>query len=49
VLPPHSTGPPLHTHDFDNAFYMLEGELSFQVDDALITKGAAERPSPRAA
>ena len=38
VVPPHSAGPPLHTHDFDEAFYMLEGgELIFQVDDALTT------------
>jgi quercetin dioxygenase-like cupin family protein len=40
VVPPHSAGPPLHTHDFDEAFYMLEGELIFQVEDALVTKGA---------
>jgi quercetin dioxygenase-like cupin family protein len=25
-----SGGPPLHMHDFDEAFYMLEGELVFQ-------------------
>jgi quercetin dioxygenase-like cupin family protein len=42
VVPPHSAGPPLHTHDFDEAFYVLEGELIFQVDDALVTKGAGE-------
>jgi quercetin dioxygenase-like cupin family protein len=42
VVPPHSAGPPLHTHDFDEAFYMLDGELIFQVDEALITKGAGE-------
>ena len=34
VVPPHSAGPPLHTHDFDEAFCVLEGELIFQVDDA---------------
>jgi len=38
VVPARSAGPPLHTHDFDEAFYMLEGELIFQVEDALITK-----------
>jgi quercetin dioxygenase-like cupin family protein len=43
VVPPHSAGPPLHTHDFDEAFYLLEGELLFQVGDALVTKGAGER------
>ena len=37
-----SAGPPLHKHDFDEAFYMLEGELIFQVEDALITKRAGE-------
>ena len=41
-VPPHSAGPPLHTHDFDEAFYMLEGELIFQVADTLATKGAGE-------
>ena len=42
MVPPRNAGPPLHTHDFDEAFYMLEGELIFQVDDALVTKGAGE-------
>jgi quercetin dioxygenase-like cupin family protein len=42
VVPPDSAGPPLHTHDFDEAFYMLEGEMIFQVEDALVTKGAGE-------
>ena len=41
-VPPHTAGPPLHTHDFDEAFYMLEGELIFQVKDDLSTKGAGE-------
>jgi quercetin dioxygenase-like cupin family protein len=42
VVPPHSPGPPLHTHDFDEAFYMLDGELIFQVDGALVTNGPGE-------
>src|ERR671930_753265 len=42
VVPAHSAGPPLHTHDFDEASYMLDGELIFQVGDALVTKGAGE-------
>jgi quercetin dioxygenase-like cupin family protein len=42
TVPPHTAGPPLHTHDFDEAFYMLDGELLFQVEDALVTKGAGE-------
>ena len=42
VVPAHGGGPPLHTHEFDEAFYMLEGELIFQVGDALVTKGPNE-------
>jgi quercetin dioxygenase-like cupin family protein len=42
VVPAQSAGPPLHTHDFDEAFYMLEGELIFQVEETLGTKGAGE-------
>jgi len=42
VVPPHRGGPPLHTHDFDEAFYMLAGELLFQVEDAQLTKAAGE-------
>ena len=42
VVPAHTAGPPLHTHDFDEAFYMLEGELIFQVEDELTTKRAGE-------
>ena len=42
VVPPHSAGPPLHRHDFDEAFYLFEGQLIFQVGDVLVTKGAGE-------
>ena len=42
VVPPQTAGPPLHTHDFDEAFYLLDGELIFQVEEALVTKGAGE-------
>jgi quercetin dioxygenase-like cupin family protein len=41
VVPP-GAGPPLHTHDFDETFYLLEGELTFQIEEALVTKGAGE-------
>ena len=41
-VPPHSAGPPLHTHDFDEAFYMLEGELLFQVEDDVLAQGPGE-------
>jgi quercetin dioxygenase-like cupin family protein len=42
VLAPRFAGPHLHTHDFDEAFYVLDGELVFQVEDERITKGAGE-------
>jgi quercetin dioxygenase-like cupin family protein len=42
VVPARTAGPPLHTHDFDEVFYMLEGELIFQVEDELTTKRAGE-------
>ena len=42
VVPAQHAGPPLHTHEFDEAFYVLEGELIFQVEDELITKRAGE-------
>ena len=32
VVPSNSAGPPLHTHDFDETFYLLEGEILFHVD-----------------
>jgi quercetin dioxygenase-like cupin family protein len=41
VVPP-GAGPPLHTHDFDETFYLLEGELTFQIDEAIAAKGAGE-------
>jgi quercetin dioxygenase-like cupin family protein/catechol 2,3-dioxygenase-like lactoylglutathione lyase family enzyme len=42
IAVPPGSGPPLHTHDFDEAFYMLEGELVFQVADVLVTRRAGE-------
>src|SRR3954447_6629684 len=32
-------GPPLHHHAFDEAFYVLEGELTFQLGDELAIAG----------
>jgi mannose-6-phosphate isomerase-like protein (cupin superfamily) len=32
-------GPPLHHHDFDEAFYVLQGELTFQLGEELTTAG----------
>jgi quercetin dioxygenase-like cupin family protein len=40
--PAPGTGPPLHHHDFDEAFYVLEGELTFQLRDELRTVGPGE-------
>src|SRR3954452_7523368 len=40
TVPAHWPGPFLHKHDFDEAFSVLEGELTFQVEDAVITKRA---------
>jgi quercetin dioxygenase-like cupin family protein len=34
--------PPLHRHDFDEAFCVLEGELTFQLGDDVVTRGAGE-------
>jgi quercetin dioxygenase-like cupin family protein len=42
MVPSNSAGPPLHTHDFDETFYLLEGELIFRVGELLVTKGAGE-------
>jgi quercetin dioxygenase-like cupin family protein len=43
TVPAHWPGPFLHKHDFDEAFYVLEGELTFQVEDAVVTKRAGGR------
>jgi quercetin dioxygenase-like cupin family protein len=34
--------PPLHRHDFDETFYVLEGELTFQLGDDLLTRRTGE-------
>jgi mannose-6-phosphate isomerase-like protein (cupin superfamily) len=33
TVPAGWPGPPLHHHDFDETFYVLEGELTIQLDD----------------
>ena len=35
-------GPHLHKHDFDEGFYVLEGELTFQLKDEVVTKRAGD-------
>jgi quercetin dioxygenase-like cupin family protein len=42
AMPARTAGPALHKHDFDEAFYVLEGELTFLLDGALTTVGAGE-------
>jgi quercetin dioxygenase-like cupin family protein len=32
AVPAHWEGPPLHHHDFDEGFYVLEGEITFEVN-----------------
>jgi quercetin dioxygenase-like cupin family protein len=39
---PSFAGPPLHHHDFDEAFYVLEGVLTFQLGDQLRAAGPGE-------
>jgi quercetin dioxygenase-like cupin family protein len=41
-MPAGAKGPPLHTHDFDEAFYVLEGQLTVRVADELVTVGAGQ-------
>ena len=42
VMPTGAAGPPLHVHDFDEAFFVVEGELTFQLGDRLISARAGE-------
>jgi quercetin dioxygenase-like cupin family protein len=42
TAPAPGAGPPLHEHDFDEAFYVIEGTLTFQVDDELLEVRAGE-------
>jgi quercetin dioxygenase-like cupin family protein len=41
-VPPRWDGPPLHHHDFDEAFYVLEGELTFQLGEQVRAAGPGE-------
>jgi quercetin dioxygenase-like cupin family protein len=42
TVPAGSAGPPLHRHDFDEAFYLLDGELVFRVGDSLLARSAGQ-------
>ena len=39
TVPARWDGPPLHHHAFDDTFYVLDGELTFQLGDELFTAG----------
>jgi quercetin dioxygenase-like cupin family protein len=39
---PEFAGPPLHHHDFDEAFYVLDGVLTFQLGDELRAAGPGD-------
>jgi quercetin dioxygenase-like cupin family protein len=41
-VPADVRGPFLHVHEFAEAFYISEGELTFQLDDELVTVRAGE-------
>jgi mannose-6-phosphate isomerase-like protein (cupin superfamily) len=38
LVPAGWGGPPLHHHDFDETFYVLEGELTFQLGEEIFTR-----------
>jgi quercetin dioxygenase-like cupin family protein len=42
TMPAGAPGPPLHSHAFDEAFYVLDGELTVQLDDRRTTARAGE-------
>jgi mannose-6-phosphate isomerase-like protein (cupin superfamily) len=42
TAPAPGVGPPLHHHDFDEAFYVLEGELAFRLRDEIVRAGPGE-------
>jgi quercetin dioxygenase-like cupin family protein len=42
TAPAPGVSPPLHHHEFDESFYVMEGELTFRVEDEIITAGPGE-------
>jgi mannose-6-phosphate isomerase-like protein (cupin superfamily) len=42
AVPAHWDGPPLHRHDHDEGFYVLEGEVTFEVDGKRLTARPGE-------
>jgi quercetin dioxygenase-like cupin family protein len=48
AAPPGFSGPPLHHHDFDETFYVIEGELTFELREELFRVVRERSPSRRA-
>jgi quercetin dioxygenase-like cupin family protein len=42
TMPAGAPGPPLHSHAFDEAFYVLDGELTFRLRDRQTVAKAGE-------
>jgi quercetin dioxygenase-like cupin family protein len=42
TTPAPGAGPPLHHHDFDEAFYVLEGELTFRLREETVKAGPGD-------
>jgi mannose-6-phosphate isomerase-like protein (cupin superfamily) len=42
TVPPHSAGPPLHRHGFDETFYLLRGELVMRLGNGLLARTAGQ-------
>jgi quercetin dioxygenase-like cupin family protein len=42
TTPGPGAGPPLHHHDFDEAFYVLAGELTFRLRDEYVRAGPGD-------
>ena len=42
TAPAPGVSPPLHAHDFDETFYVMEGELIFRLRDEYFTVGAGQ-------
>lgn len=42
TVPANWEGTPLHHHAFDEAFHVLDGELTLQVGDEVLTRGPGE-------
>ena len=46
TAPAPGVSPPLHSHDFDETFYVMEGEAIFQLRDEYFTVGAGQLAFP---